>query len=202
MDLGTAVASSWSAGISVYGVLAALGIAGRLDYIEVSKDLEQTWVIAILLALFAFEFVVDKISFLDSGWDAINTLIRPVAGAYILTTAPDQSIPLPVAALIGGALALSSHSAKASTRALVNTSPEPASNVLVSSAEDGLVAALMALAFTYPEIAFAVTVVLVIFSSVVAVVMAKFIIRLYRRFRAWRERRAQRRSGRSPAPPP
>jgi small-conductance mechanosensitive channel len=201
VDLGTAVASSWSAGISVYGVLAALGIAGRLDYIDVSKDLEQTWVIAVLLGLFAFEFVVDKISFLDSGWDAINTVIRPVAGAYIMTTAPDQEIPVLVSALIGGALAFSSHSAKASTRALVNTSPEPASNVLVSTAEDGLVAAVMALAFTYPEIALAVTVVLVVFSSVVAVVMAKFIIRLYRRFRAWRERRAQR-SGRSPAPPP
>lgn len=201
MDLGTAVASSWSAGISVYGVLAALGIAGRLDYIEVSQDLEQTWVIGVLLALFAFEFVVDKISFLDSGWDAINTVVRPVAGAYILTTAPDQDIPVVLAALIGGLLALSSHSAKASTRALVNTSPEPASNVLVSSAEDGLVAAVMALAFTYPEVALVVTVVLVVFSSVVAVVMAKFIIRLYRRFRAWRERRA-RRSGRSPTPPP
>jgi mannitol-specific phosphotransferase system IIBC component len=85
----------------------------------------------------------------------------------------------------------------------VNTSPEPVSNLLVSGAEDGVVAALMALAVAYPEAALVVTVLLVVLSSVVAVVMARFILRLWRRFQAWRLRRAQRRMHgvAGPAPP-
>lgn len=204
MDVGTAVASAWSAGISMYGVLAFLGIAGRLEWITAPETLEQPWLIGVFVALFAFEFVVDKISFLDSAWDAVHTVLRPIAGGYITAVAPEQDLPMWVAAIIGGALAFTAHSAKASTRALVNTSPEPVSNVLVSGAEDGLVAAVMALAVAYPEAAFVVTVLLVILSSLVAVVMARFILRLYRRFQAWRLRRAERRlrglAG-GPAPP-
>ena len=202
MDVGTAVASAWSAGISMYGVLAFLGIAGRLEWITAPETLEQPWLIGVFLTLFAFEFVVDKIAFLDSGWDAVHTFLRPIAGGYITAVAPDQDLPLWVAAIIGGALAFTAHSAKASTRALVNTSPEPVSNVLVSGAEDGLVAALMALAVAYPSVAFGVTILLVVLSSIVTVVMARFILKLWRRYRAWRLRRAGRRiGGLGPAPP-
>ena len=202
MDVGTAVASAWSAGISMYGVLAVLGIAGRLDWIRAPEALEQPWLIGVFLALFAFEFVVDKIAFLDSGWDAIHTVLRPIAGAYITSVAPEQDLPLVLAAAIGAGLALTSHAAKASTRALVNTSPEPASNVVVSLAEDALVAVVMSFAIAYPAIAFGITVVLVVLSSIVAVVMARFIMRLWRRFQAWRRRRASRRLGGGPAPAP
>ncbi|OWY62168.1 hypothetical protein B7486_59885, partial [cyanobacterium TDX16] len=170
MDVGTAVASAWSAGISMYGVLAFLGIAGRLEWITAPDALEEPWLIGVFLVLFAFELVVDKIAFLDSAWDAVHTFLRPIAGGYIAAVAPEQDLPMWVAAIIGGALAFSAHSAKASTRALVNTSPEPVSNVLVSGAEDGLVAALMALAVAYPEVALVATVLLVVLSSVVAVV--------------------------------
>lgn len=202
MDVGTAVASAWSAGISMYGVLAFLGIAGRLEWITAPETLEQPWLIGVFLTLFAFEFVVDKIAFLDSGWDAVHTFLRPIAGGYITAVAPDQDLPLWVAAIIGGALAFTAHSAKASTRALVNTSPEPVSNVLVSGAEDGLVAALMALAVAYPSVAFGVTILLVVLSSIVTVVMARFILKLWRRYQAWRLRRASRRiGGLGPAPP-
>jgi hypothetical protein len=202
MDVGTAVASAWSAGISMYGVLAFLGIAGRLEWITAPETLEQPWLIGVFLVLFAFEFVVDKIAFLDSGWDAVHTVLRPIAGGYITAVAPEQDLPLWVAAIIGGGLAFTAHSAKASTRALVNTSPEPVSNVFVSGAEDGLVAALMALAVAYPAAAFGVTVVLVVLSTLVAVVMARFILRLWRRFQAWRLRRAAKRiGGLGPAPP-
>lgn len=162
MDLGTAIASSFSAGISMYGVIALLGIAGRLDWVSGDSVLEQPWVIALALVLFAVEFVVDKIALLDTVWDGVHTVLRPMAGALILSVAPEQALPVPVALGIGAGLALVSHSAKSSTRLLVNASPEPVSNVLVSTAEDGLVAALMALAFANPEIAFAVTLVLVV----------------------------------------
>jgi len=162
VDVGTAVASSFSAGISMYGVIALLGIAGRLDWIDGDSVLEQPWVIALALVLFAVEFVVDKIAVLDTIWDGVHTILRPMAGALILSVAPEQALPVPLALAVGAGLALVSHSAKSSTRLLVNASPEPVSNVLVSTAEDGLVAALMALAFANPEIAFAVTLVLVI----------------------------------------
>ena len=152
MDLGTAIASSFSAGISMYGVIALLGIASRLDWISGDSVLEQPWVIGLALVLFAVEFVVDKIALLDTVWDGIHTVLRPLAGALILGVAPEQALPVPVALGVGAGLALISHSAKASTRLLVNASPEPVSNVVVSTAEDGLVAALMALAFANPEV--------------------------------------------------
>ena len=94
--------------------------------------------------------------------------------------APDQDLSGPALAVVGGGLALSSHAAKASVRSLVNTSPEPASNVVVSALEDGLVAALMALAIAYPAVAAAVTVVLAVASVAVTVVAVMTGRRLWR----------------------
>lgn len=194
VDLGTVVASSWSAGISLYGVLAVLGIAGRLEWIQAPTLLQQTWFIAAALVLFVVELVVDKIAVVDSVWDAVHTVLRPVGGALIGGLAPGQEVPLPVLLGLGAVLALSSHSAKASVRAMVNASPEPISNVIVSTLEDGLVGLVMALAIAYPKVAFVVTAVLAVASSVVAVV-------LFRTARAtWR--RLRRRFGRSADPGP
>lgn len=198
MDVGTAIASSFSAGISMYGVLAALGIAGRLEWIDGPDALERPAVIAVLLVLFVVELVVDKIALLDSVWDAVHTVLRPAAGATIMAIAPDQELPVPVALGIGAALALTSHSAKAATRTLVNASPEPVSNVVVSTAEDGLVAVLMAVAFANPELAAAITAVLVLLA--VGVVFAAWrTVRRIRRRRA--ERRQDDRPPGAPAPP-
>ena len=184
MDLGAVVASSFSAGISMYGVIALLGIAGRLDWVSGDSVLEQPWVIALALVLFAVEFVVDKIALLDTVWDGVHTVLRPMAGALILSVAPDQALPVPVALGVGAGLALVSHSAKSSTRLLVNASPEPVSNVVVSTAEDGLVAALMALAFANPEIAFAVTLVLVVVAIGLIVLAWRLVGHVRRRWRA------------------
>jgi hypothetical protein len=196
VDLGTAIASSFSAGISMYGVLAALGIAGRLEVIDAPTALERPGVIAFALVLFAVEFVVDKLPVVDTVWDTVHAAIRPAGGAVIMGMAPDQDLPLPIAIGLGGVLAFTSHSAKSATRVLVNASPEPVSNVLVSTLEDGLVAGLMALAFANPEIALAITVVLVAVAVVLIVLAWKAAKRLHRR---WRGRR-----GLSPpaAPPP
>lgn len=183
MDVGTAVASSFSAGISMYGVIALLGIAGRLDWVDGNSVLEQPWVIALALTLFAVEFVVDKIALLDTVWDGVHTVLRPMAGALILSVAPDQALPVPVALGVGAGLALVSHSAKSSTRLMVNASPEPASNVLVSTAEDGLVAGLMALAFANPEVAFAVTLILVIVAIALIVMAWRLVGHVRRRWR-------------------
>lgn len=177
----------------MYGVIALLGIAGRLDWIDGDSVLEQPWVIAVALVLFAVEFVVDKIALLDTVWDGVHTVLRPMAGALILSVAPEQALPVPVALGVGAGLALVSHSAKSSTRLLVNASPEPVSNVVVSTAEDGLVAALMALAFANPEVAFAVTLVLVVV-AIGLIVMAWRLVGHARR--RWRSRAT------SPGDPP
>ena len=100
----------------------------------------------------------------------MHTFIRPLAGAWIFSTS-DLSTPTIVLALVGGALALTAHGAKASTRLLVNVSPEPASNFVVSLVEDGLVAALMTLALAYPVIAGTIALGLTIVSVVVIYVV-------------------------------
>lgn len=194
MDVGTAIASSFSAGISMYGVLALLGIAGRLDWIEAPELLERPAVIGVCVALFLVELVVDKIAWLDSVWDVVHTFLRPVAGAAIMAIAPDQTLPVPVALAVGGALALTSHGAKASTRALVNASPEPASNVVVSTAEDGLVAVLMALAIANPVVAGVLTTILFV-CAIGVILAARHLLRRLKR--KWRDRRRP-----PPSPPP
>lgn len=184
MDLGTAVAGAWSAGISMYGVIAVLGVAGRLGWIDTGAVLQEPWVIGVAVALFLVEFVVDKVAVLDTVWDGVHTLLRPAAGAALVATTPDQALPAWLLVLVGAGLALTSHSAKASARAMVNTSPEPASNVVVSLAEDGLVAVVMALAIAYPAVALGVTLVLAVASGIVAVVLFKASRAAWRRVRA------------------
>jgi len=186
MDLGTAVASAWSSGISVYGVAALLGIAGRLRWIDSPDLLRSPWLIVIAAALFLVELVVDKIPYVDSAWDAVHLVIRPVIGGYLVTTTGNTQLSVPALAVVGVALALSSHAAKSSTRLLINASPEPISNVVASVAEDGLVAGVMTLAIVAPRVAFVVALVLAVLSTIVAVL----VFRSARRVRArWRERR-------------
>jgi hypothetical protein len=170
VDLGTAVASSWSSGISMYLVFSMLGIGGRLHWVDSPAFLQKPWVIAAALAMFVVELIVDKISYVDSTWDAVHTFVRPLAGAWLFSSS-DVSTPTVVLALVGGALALTAHGAKASTRLLVNASPEPVSNVVVSLMEDGLVAALMTLALAYPVIAATVALLLTVVSVVVIYVV-------------------------------
>jgi hypothetical protein len=184
VDIGTAMGAGWSSGISVYGVVALVGVAGRMDWIEAPSFVEQWWVIAGAVVLFLAEFVIDKIALVDSAWDGVHTFIRPAVGGYLMSTATDTEWSAPALAVAGVLLALSSHSAKASTRLVVNTSPEPVSNVAVSAAEDGLVVAVMALAISRPEVAVVVVTLLTLVSVVVAVVLYRTARRVGRRLRA------------------
>ncbi|HEX9260138.1 MAG TPA: DUF4126 domain-containing protein [Acidimicrobiales bacterium] len=185
VDFGTSVASAWSSGLSMWAVAAILGIGGRLDWVDSPSFVQRPWVIAVALAMAVAEVVVDKFPYVDSTWDAVHTALRPLAGALLLGSS-DVSVANGVLLLVGGLLALSSHAAKASTRLLVNASPEPLSNLALSLSEDGLVAVLMALALGYPRIALAVTLVLTV-GSIAVVVVALRVIR-----RAWRKRRRRR----------
>lgn len=182
----------------MYGVAALLGIASRVGWIDGLDLLGRTWVIALMLGLFVVELIADKVPYVDSAWDAVHTVIRPVAGGYVMTLANGSSLSVPALAASGALLAFSSHSAKASTRLVVNASPEPVSNIVVSAAEDGFVGVLMALALASPEVALAITLVLAVVSIVVAVVLFRTARRIARRLRA------ARRSGAPPSgsPPP
>lgn len=180
MDLGTAAASAWSSGISMWAVAALLGIGGRIGWVDSPDFVQQTWVIVLALALSAVELVVDKIAYLDSAWDAVHTVLRPLAGALLLGSS-DVSVETGLLLVGGGLLALSSHSAKATTRLMVNASPEPFSNVVVSASEDGVVAVLMAFAIAQPEIALAITLVLAVASGIAAALMYRVVRRIGRR---------------------
>ncbi len=184
--------AGWSSGISVYGVVALVGVAGRFGWIEAPSFVEQWWVIGVAVALFLVEFVIDKIALVDTAWDSVHTFIRPAVGGYLMSTATDTQLSVPALAVSGVLLALSSHSAKASTRLVVNSSPEPMSNVAVSLGEDGLVLAVMALAMSRPELAIIVVALLTVASVVVAYVFYRIARGVGRRLRSGARAAAER----------
>ena len=187
----------------MYFVAAVLGISGRADWIDCPSWLMEPWVIGIAAALFAVELVVDKIAWLDSAWDAVHTALRPTAGGILFagadSTAGEAKHQLWMG-LAGAGLALSAHLAKASLRALVNLSPEPVSNVVVSLGEDGLVGALMGLAVTYPQAALIVAVVLATASTVTALLLIRTVRRAWLSWRVRRRERLVHRRVRGPMP--
>lgn len=170
--LAMAMGSSWLSGVNLYATVATLGLLGRFAHIPLPGSLgglTSWWVIGLALALYCVEFVADKIPAVDTAWDAIHTFIRVPAGAVLAAasfTSFDSSIQT-IALLVGGGLALTSHGTKATTRAAINTSPEPVSNIAVSAAEDVLTIGGAWLAVYYP---------LVMIVVVIAGVIAAFII--------------------------
>jgi hypothetical protein len=180
--VGLLLGSGWASGINLYLVTLLLGIASRLGWGEVPEIFGRTEFLVIAAILAAIEFVADKIPYVDNVWDSVHTVLRPLGAAVIgaLLTGESTSLVTAVGAVVYGGLALNAHPAKASTRVAVNASPEPVSNVVLSVAEDLLVAGLMTLALMFPVL----TAVLV-FALVVSA--GALTIWLFRRVRgAWR----------------
>ena len=157
--LAIGMGASWVSGINLYASVATLGLLGRFSNLELPGELQvltSWWVIGIAAALYCVEFVADKIPIVDSTWDVVHTFIRVPAGAVLAATAFgdfDKSVQV-IAFLLGGGLALSSHGTKAATRAIVNTSPEPVSNFVVSTLEDVLAVGSILLAVFLPVVLF------------------------------------------------
>ena len=151
---------AWMAGIRVYLTVFGLGVAGALGWLDLPPALQVTeswWVLGTSGALAVTEFFADKIPGVDSGWDLLQTLARVPAGAFLAAATLSPDGQLSSGALAAGAgIALASHGLKSGTRALLNTSPEPASNWVASTAEDGVVIAGLALAIAHPWIALVV----------------------------------------------
>jgi hypothetical protein len=153
--LGRTLGFSFAAGVNVYATVVILGLASRYQWVALPPQyrvFDNTWIIAGAAVLYVVEFVADKIPWVDSVWDAVHTVIRPIGGALIAVASIGQaSAGMQVAVgLLGAALATSTHLTKAGTRAVANTSPEPFSNWILSLTEDGFVVALGLLALKYP----------------------------------------------------
>ena len=159
--IGLLAGSGWASGLNLWAVVGLLGIAGRAGWADTPELLHNPVVIAVAVVLYAVEFVVDKIPYADSVWDIANTAIRPGgAAALAVLMTPHESTVHRIVAVAGAAsAALTSHSAKAALRALINMSPEPVSNILASLTEDGLAFSLVAFAFAHPRTALVITVV-------------------------------------------
>jgi S-formylglutathione hydrolase FrmB len=187
----TLFSTGWASGVNAYGTVALLGILGRLDVGAVPTDLERTPVIVAALALFGLEFVVDKIPGLDSVWDAIHTVIRPliavVLGFQFAGESGITGIHEALGAGASGGVALASHSAKAGLRLGINTSPEPATNVAASLTEDFLVAIVVLFSINHPVLAAALAALFLATGLALVVLIWQRISGAVRR---WRRRRS------------
>jgi Domain of unknown function (DUF4126) len=182
LDLGAILGSGWASGLNLYGVVALLGIGGRLDWIDTPNGLQQWWVIVVAVFLFLIEFVADKVPLVDSVWDSVHTFVRPVGAATLaIILAGDQpSAQKVLMALASGSLALTSHGAKATTRLAANTSPEPFSNIGLSVIEDVIVAAMIWLVAKAPVVAGVMAVLLGILCALIVWRLWRFARRIFR----------------------
>jgi type II secretory pathway component PulF len=146
---------AWASGMRLYAVVFTAGLLGRFGYLLLPSTLqvlENPIVLGIAGFMLVMEFLADKIPAVDSVWDGIHTFIRIPAGALLAALALGDHDPawMVAAGLIGGTLTAGTHAAKAGNRALINTSPEPFSNIATSFSEEALVATGLFTAFQYP----------------------------------------------------
>ena len=168
--IGIAASLSLLAGWRLYAAVLAAGLAVRFGPFGLPGELAglavlgSPWVLGVAGIGAIAEFFADKVPWLDSVWDVVHTLVRPVGGALLAlaVVTPDNGALAVVTLLLGGGAALAAHSAKAGTRAVINTSPEPVSNIVTSVAEDGLTAGGLWLVFAHPEVAIVVAAVMAV----------------------------------------
>ena len=182
-----AAAMGWASGLRLYAVVFLTGLAGFLGWVPLPAGLhllQHPLVLGASGLMLAVEFFADKIPGLDTVWDAVHTFIRIPAGMALAAgvLGGDSSVWTLIAALMGGALAATSHAAKATTRAAANTSPEPFSNLALSLAGDAAVPTMLWLAWTHPLLGLAVLAVAVLVMVVTIIVLFRFMRALLRRF--------------------
>jgi uncharacterized protein DUF4126 len=191
--LGRTMGFSFAAGLNLYATVAILGLASRFDWVALPpqfKIFDNDIGIGAAIVMYVIEFVADKIPWVDSLWDAVHTVIRPIGGAVVAVSALGDASPAmqTAAALFGGSVAMTSHLTKAGTRAAANTSPEPFTNWMLSLLEDVFVVGLTWFAVQHPFWAAAITVALL----VAIVAFASVIVRALRRRFGSRELEARR----------
>jgi hypothetical protein len=184
--LALAAALGWASGFRLYAVVFLVGMMGVLGWMPLPPGLTMLQHPVVLMVsgfMLMVEFFADKVPWLDSAWDAVHAFIRVPAGAALAfgVFGADNATMAIAAGLLGGSLSATALATKMTTRAAVNTSPEPFSNWRLSFFEDGLVVAVVWLATQYP-VAFGIAlVVMVIVSVLLLVVLFKFLRAVVRR---------------------
>jgi hypothetical protein len=178
--LALAAALGWASGLRLYAVVLVTGLAGYFDAVDLPQGLKVLEHPGVLFAsgfMCFVEFFADKIPYVDTLWDTIHTVVRIPAGAALAAGAlgADSQAMTWIAAILGGSLAATSHVTKLTTRAAVNTSPEPFSNIAVSLAEDGFVLFMLWLSATHPVIFGVVLLVTIALAILLLAVLFKFL---------------------------
>lgn len=156
-NLALAGGLSWASGIRLYATVFIVGVLSKFNYIHLPDTLEilsNPYVIGASGFLMTIEFLADKIPYIDSAWDSLQTFIRIPAGALLAMGAINTNDPLiaTIAALLGGSLTGMTHATKAGSRALINTSPEPVTNIAASFGEESLLLGGGWLALMHPAV--------------------------------------------------
>jgi uncharacterized protein DUF4126 len=182
MALSHVIPLAFASGLNVYATVAVIGLCqhfGLVSLPEQFRAFDNPFIIGAALAMYAVEFVADKVPWLDSLWDAVHTVVRPLGGAVVAVVALGDASPAMkiLVALLGGSVAMTTHLTKAGTRAAANTSPEPFSNWILSIGEDLLAVGISYAALQHPVLALTIAIVLL----VVILALASVIIRALRR---------------------
>ena len=180
--LARIVALAFASGLNVYATIAVLGLTEHYHLValpEQFRAFDHPVVIGLALAMYLVEFVADKIPWFDSVWDAIHTIVRPIGGALIAVNTLGDATPVAtaLAALLGGAVAMTTHVTKASTRAAVNVSPEPLSNWFLSVTEDVIAVGISYVALQHPIIASVAAIALLVALMSTAWLIVRFVRR-------------------------
>ena len=183
-----AAALGWASGLRLYAVVFLTGLAGSLGWVPLPSGLSVLQHPAMLWAsggLLLVEFLADKVPWVDSLWDSVHTFIRIPAGAALAygVFGGDQATWATVAALLGGTLAATAHTAKATARAAANTSPEPFSNLALSLAGDALVPSMLWLSWQHPVWFFVALALALVVMIITTVLLFKFLRGLGRKLR-------------------
>jgi hypothetical protein len=187
--LGLAGSVSLLAGWRLYLAILATGIAMRVgalplpDHLHALDVLANPWVMGVAGIAALAEFFADKVAWLDSAWDAVHTVVRPIGGALLALAIVDPGDPAmqAIACILGGGAALATHASKAGARAVVNASPEPFSNMVVSTAEDVASAGLLWLAYAHPVVAGGIALVLIALTVWLLLIARRVLRRLFGR---------------------
>ncbi len=185
--IGRIVAFALAAGVNVYATVALIGLSVHFGWVALPPQYQpfaSPVVIGTAVFMYLLEFFADKVPLVDTIWDLVHTIVRPIGGALIAVTALGEAGPgvTAAAALLGGAVATSSHLTKTSTRAVANASPEPFTNWALSLGEDAFVFGLGYLALTHPLVALGV-------AAAALMAMAAFSVVILRTADQWLSRR-------------
>jgi hypothetical protein len=187
--LGIAASVSLLSGWRLYLCILATGLAMHWhvlplpEHLQALRVLASPWVMGAASLATLCEFFADKVPWIDSAWDVVHTAIRPIGGALLATAIVDPSDPTMqvVAFILGGGGALLAHSGKAGARAIVNVSPEPFSNIALSTTEDIATSGLLYVVYAFPYVSGAVAVGLLVLTGGMIFVAWRTVGRIFRR---------------------